>query len=61
MNRRRAVEVYYVRNYSDMSDKNIDNDKIIEQDDTPQWSGLYDHEGNKLYKKKEKVKIGFQI
>lgn len=34
-------------------------DEVIDQDQAPEWSGLLDASGNRLYRQAERVSFGF--
>lgn len=40
-------------------DKGITSHNILTEDEKPKWSGLFDTDGNKLYKKSNKIKMGY--
>jgi len=35
--------------------------EILIEDDEPKFSGLYDHEGRKLYRQSERIPVGFKV
>ena len=56
--RERAV---FVSAADEFGDQSMTADQALIEDDDPQFSGLYDARGNKLYRKKERVPLGFMV
>jgi hypothetical protein len=56
MKRERAVFVSAADEYGEQS---MTADVAIAEDDAPEFSGLYDARGNKLYRRRERVPVGF--
>ena len=40
---------------------NVTADEIIVEEDEPKFTGLYDAKGQKLYRKSDRIKVGFDL
>lgn len=57
MHRARFRSVFVA--YDEYGEASMTADECIEEDKDPEWTGLYDANGDELYRVRERIKFGF--
>jgi hypothetical protein len=52
---------YYNETEEEDLERSMTADEVYVSKDKPRWTGLYDAEGQKLYRPSVKIKIGFDL